>query len=173
MLALLVRLRGLKAEYPALRVVAIETPFGDTPGAKEVAVAKGVEAATKHGTADVLLVLTGNVHAMKHSPLAYPTAVSLLPPADVFSLLVTARGGTAWQRTGTGCGAQPIRANDKDETRTFGIYADASAPYTKYGFDGVLALAKPTTASPPADEAAAKMAECSKQFLAQPGASPN
>lgn len=169
MLALLVRMRGLKTEYPSLRVVAIENPWENTAGAKEAAVGKGVEAVVKHGPADGLLVLTGNMHAMKHSPVAYPTAASLLPPADVFSLLVTARGGKSWQMTGIGCGAQPNGIQDKDITRTFGVYADAA--YAKYGFDGVFALGKSTTASPPADEAAAEMAECRKQFLAQPGAS--
>jgi hypothetical protein len=171
MLALLVRLRGLKTEYPSLRVVAIENPWENTPGAKDAAVAKGVEAVVKHGPADVLLVLTGNLHSMKHSPVAYPTAASLLPPVDVFSLLVTARGGKSWQMTGIGCGAQPNATQDKDSTRTFGVYADAS--YGKYGFDGVFALGKPTTASTPADETAAGVAECRKQFLAQAGASPN
>lgn len=171
MLALLIRLRGLKTEYSSLRVVAIENPWENTSGAKEAAVGKGVESVVKHGPADVLLVLTGNMHAMKHSPVAYPTAASLLPPGDVFSLLVTARGGKSWQMTGIGCGAQPNGTQDKDRTRTFGVYADAS--YAKYGFDGVLALGKPTTASPPADEAASGMAECRKQFLAQPGSPPN
>lgn len=166
MLDLLVRLRGLRAEYPSLRVVAIENPWQNAPGAKDVAVANGVKALVKRGPADVLLVLTGNMHAMKRSPVAYPTAASLLPPAEVFSLLVTARGGQSWQMTGAGCGAQPLGTQDKDSTRNFGVYADTS--YAKYGFDGVLALGKPTTASPPADEAAAAVAECRKQFLAQP-----
>ena len=171
MLALLVRLRELKKEHPSLRVVAIENPWENTPGAKEVAVSDGVKSAIKRGPAEVLLVLTGNGHAMKHSPMAYPTAASLLPPAEVFSLLVTARGGQSWYQTEAGCGAQPGGTRDKDSTRSFGVYPDTS--YTKYGYDGVFSLGEMTTASAPADEAAAAGAECRKQFLAQPGPAHN
>ena len=167
MLALLVQLRELKKEHPSLRVVAVENPWENTPGAKEIAVGDGVKLAMKHSAADVLLVLTGNTHAMKHSPMSYPTAASVLPPTEVFSLLVTARGGQSWQMTGAGCGAQPGGTQDKDGTRSFGVYSDTS--YMKYGYDGVFSLGTATTASAPADEAAAANAECRKQFLAQPG----
>jgi hypothetical protein len=171
MLALLIQLRGTKAEYPSLRVVAIENPWSNESGAKEPAVADAVKAAVKRGPTDVLLVLTGNLHAMKHSPMAYPTSASLLPPAEVFSLLVTAHGGQAWQWNGAGCGAQAQGIQDRDSTRSFGVYIDPA--YAKSGFDGVLALGKPTTASPPADETAAAIADCRKQFLAQPGTAHN
>jgi len=171
MLALLIRLREYKASYPLLRVVAIEKPWENSAAAKETAVAGGVREAEKQGATNVLLVLTGNTHAMKHSPATYPTAASLLPASDVFSLLVTARGGNAWQMTEDGCGAQPNGTVDKVSTRGFGVYADTS--YSKYGFDGVLALGKPTTASSPADQAAVAQAGCRKQFLAGAGSTHN
>jgi hypothetical protein len=167
MLALLAQLRELRRQHPSLRAIAIENPWENTPSAKEVAVSDGVKSAMKRGPEDVLLVLTGNTHAMKHSPMAYPTAASLLPSADVVSLLVTARGGQSWQMTGMGCGAQPGGTRDKDNTRTFGVYPDTS--YMKYGYDGVFSLGTATTASAPADEAAVAGAECRQQFLAQPG----
>jgi hypothetical protein len=166
MLALLVRLRELRKQQPSLRVIGIENPWENAASAKEIAVSDGVKSAMKRGPADALLVLTGNTHAMKHSPMAYPTAASLLPSADVFSLLVIARGGQSWQMTGKGCGAQTGGTRDKDSTRGFGVYSDAS--YTKYGYDGVLSLGAVTTASAPADAAAVASAECRKQFLAQP-----
>jgi len=115
---------------------------------------------------DLVLVLTGNIHAMKHPFAGYKTSAMFLPSEQVLSLLVTDRGGEAWMMTGAGCGVQAHSNPDRDKTRAFGIYADPG--YAKSGFDGVFALGRQVTASSPANAAAAEAAPCRKSFLAQP-----
>ena len=165
MLALLIRLRGLKASYPSLRVVAVEAPWENSPDAKDVALGNEIKRLVSLAPQSVLLVLTGNLHGMKLSPLPYKTSAMYLPPEQVFSLLVVSEGGTAWQSTDKGCGSQPGGTQDKILNRSYGVYADNA--YAKYGVDGVLALGEPTTASPPANMAAAASSQCYKLFQAQ------
>jgi hypothetical protein len=170
MLALLVRLRDLKKQYPALRVAAIDGPsYTQEPGSRDEAIGQSVLALAGSQSNDLVLVLTGNVHAMKHPFSSYKTSAMFLPADQVFSLLVTDRGGEAWMMTNAGCGAQAHSNPDRDKTRTFGIYADPS--YAKSGFDGVFALGRQVTASSPANTAALEASPCRKDFLAQPSSS--
>jgi len=167
MLALLIRLRELKKQYPELRVAAIDGPsYTEEPGSRDEAIGQSVLALAGPQTDDLVLVLTGNVHAMKHPFSSYKTSASFLPPDKVFSLLVTDRGGEAWMINNIGCGAQAHSNPDRDKTRTFGIYTDPA--YNKSGFDGVFALGVQVTASPPANTAALNAAPCRKDFLALP-----
>lgn len=167
MLSLLVRLRELKKQYPDLRVDAIDGPsYTDAPGSRDEAIGKSVLALAGSHPGDLVLVLTGNVHAMKKPFSTYNTSAMYLPADQLYSLLVTDRGGESWKWTDVGCGAQANSNPDRDMTRTFGIYSDPA--YTKSGFDGVFALGKQITASPPANTTAVEASECHKKFLTQP-----
>lgn len=171
MLALLIRLRELKKQYPDLRVAAIDGPaYTGELGSRDEAIGQSVRALGGSQSDDLVLVLTGNVHAMKHPFSSYKTSAVFLPADQVFSLLVTDRGGEAWVMT-KGCGPQPNSNPDRDKARTFGVYTDSA--YAKSGFDGVFALGKQTTASSPANTAAVEAAPCRKDFLAQPSSSPH
>lgn len=65
-----------------------------------------------------------------------------------------------------GCGAFSGGVPDKDKSRSFGIYSDPSL--ARFGVvDGILALGRPTEASPPANTAALAMAPCRKDYLSQ------
>lgn len=170
MLALLVRLRELKKQYPDLRVAAIDGPaFTGELGSRDEAIGQSVRALGGSQSDDLVLVLTGNVHAMKHPFSSYKTSVMFLPADQVFSLVVTDRGGEAWVMSNAGCGAQAYSSPDRDKTRPFGIYADPA--YAKSGFDGVFALGGQLSASSPANTAAVEAAPCRKDFLAQPSSS--
>ncbi len=170
MLALLIKLRELKTQYPKLRVVAIDGPsYTDMPGSRDEAIGRPVLALAGTQPDDLVLALTGNVHAMKHPFSSYKTSAMFLPADQVFSLLVTDRGGEAWMMTDVGCGAQANSKPDRDKTRKFGVYADPA--YAKSGFDGVFALGSQVTASAPANAAVVDAAPCRKDFLAQPSPS--
>jgi hypothetical protein len=166
LLALLVRLRELKKQYPGLRVAAIDGPaYTSELGSRDEAIGQSVRALGDSQPDDLVLVLTGNIHAMKHPFSSYKTSVMFLPADQVFSLFVTDRGGEAWVMTTAGCGPQANSNPDRDKTRTFGVYTDSA--YAKSGVDGVFALGKQATASSPADTSAVEAGPCRKDYLAQ------
>lgn len=170
MLELLLQLRTLKAQYPALRVAAIVDPdaFASSPAADDEAMGHSVLALEGKQPEDLVLVLTGNVHGVKNPILKHQTAAMYLPAAQLFSLQVTGAGGQAWTMNDKGCGASLAGITDKDKSRPFGIYPDPGL--ARFGVvDGILALGKPTTASPPANTAALATASCRQDFLSQPG----
>jgi hypothetical protein len=168
MLSLLIRLRELKKQRPDLRVDAIDGPsYTDAPGSRDEALGKSVLGLAGSHPGDLVLVLTGNVHAMKKTFSSYNTSAMYLPADELYSLLVTDRGGESWNWTDVGCGAQANSNPDRDKTRTLGIYADPA--YSKSGFDGVFAFGKQVTASSPANAAALEAAACHKEFLAHQG----
>lgn len=164
MLKMLLHLRELRTHYPALRVKAIDGPdYGGGPGERDEAMGKSVLALEGSKPNELVLVLTGNVHAMKRALPAYKTSVMFLPADQVFSLLVTDRGGEAWIATDRGCGPQARTNPDRDKTRPFGIYEDPE--YVKSGFDGLFALGRQVTASSPANSTAAEASPCRKDYL--------
>lgn len=170
MLELLLRLRKLKARYPALRVVAIVDPdaFAVSPAADDEAMGHAALALEGKQSADLVLVLTGNTHALKNPLLRYKTAAMSLPAEQLVSLQVTSAGGEAWTMSDKACGASSAGVPDKDKTRLFGIYLDPGL--ARFGVvDGILALGKSTLASPPANTGALATASCRKDFLSQPG----
>jgi hypothetical protein len=170
MLELLVRLRKLKAQYPALRVAAIVDPdaFASSPAADDEAMGHAVLALEGNEPGNLVLVLSGNVHGLKDPILGHKTAAMYLPADQLFSLQVTSAGGQAWMMNNKGCGAFAGGVTDKDKNRPFGIYSDPGL--ARFGsVDGILALGKPTLASPPANTAALTTASCRKDFLSQPG----
>jgi hypothetical protein len=170
MLDLLFQLRKLKAQYAVLRVVAIVDPdaFASSPAADDEAMGHAVLALEDKQSADLVLVLTGNIHGLKNPILKYKTAAMSLPAEQSISLQVTSAGGQAWTMNDKGCGASSGGVPDKDKTRPFGIYLDPAL--ARFGMvDGILALGKPTLASPPANTGALATASCRKDFLSQPG----
>jgi hypothetical protein len=169
MLELLFQLRKLKAQYPVLRVAAIVDPdaFALSPAADDEAMGHAVLALEGKQSADLVLVLTGNIHGLKDPLLKYKTAAMSLPAEQSISLQVTSAGGQAWTMNDKGCGASSGGVPDKDKTRPYGIYLDPGL--ARFGMvDGILALGKPTLASPPANTGALATASCRKDFLSQP-----
>lgn len=170
MLELLFQLRKLKAQYAALRVAAIVDPdaFASSPAADDEAMGHAVLALERTQPEDLVLVLTGNVHSLKDPKLGHKTAAMYLPIDQLFSIQVTSAGGQAWMMNDKGCGAFSGGVPDKDKNRPFGIYPDPSL--AQFGIvDGILALGKPTSASPPANTTELAAASCRKDFLSQPG----
>ncbi len=168
MLELLLQLRKLKAQYPALRVKAIVDPdaFASSPAADDEAMGHALLTLERTQSEDIVLVLTGNVHGLKDPKLGHKTAAMYLAPNQLFSIQVTSAGGQAWIMNDKGCGAFSGGVPDKDKNRPFGIYPDPSL--ARFGVvDGILALGKPTEASPPANTAALAVAACRKDFLSQ------
>jgi hypothetical protein len=170
MLELLLQLRKLKTQYAVLRVVAIVDPdaFASSPTANDEAMGNAVRALESTQPQDLVLVLTGNVHSLKDPKLGHKAAAMYLPTDQLFSIQVTSAGGQAWMMNDKGCGAFSGGVPDKDKSRPFGIYPDASL--ARFGVvDGILALGKPTSASPPANTTALAAAPCRKDFLSQTG----
>lgn len=167
MLALLFELHDLKAEYPSLRVVAAVDPaaFASGPKANDEAMGKAILALGGKQPQDLVLVLTGNVHGLKNAMFGSDSAAMYLPGKEVTTLQVTDAGGQAWTLTPKGCGAARGGIPDKDKTRPFGVYLDPTLARVG-AVDGIVALGKPTTASPPANGAAVAAAPCREAFLA-------
>jgi hypothetical protein len=166
MLDLLVTLRELRKQYPALHVFAMEGPFADAIGARDEAMGEAVLSLKTTRPDDLILVLSGNVHAMLNPIFGYKTSAMYLPPQELLSLEVTDRGGQTWKYTSDGCGAQSDGVADKSRTRPMGIYLDPSlAPVGKV--DGILALGVPLTASPPAAGEVSPVPDCRKTFLSR------
>lgn len=169
MLELLFHLRELKAQYPALRVVAIVDPaaFATSPAANNEAMGHAVLALEGKEPQDLVLVLTGNLHGLKNPIFGSKTAAMYLPSDRLVTLQVTDAGGQAWIENNRGCGASRAGITDKDKNRSFGIYLDAGL--ARFGtVDGILALGKPSTASSPANTAVLATASCREMFLSQP-----
>lgn len=169
MLELLVQLRKLKAQYPALQVAVIVDPdaFASSPTAEDEAMGHSVLALRPTRPDGLVLVLTGNAHSLKDPKLGHKSAAMYLPADQLFSIQVTSAGGHAWMMNDKGCGSFPGGVPDKDKNRAFGIYTDPSL--ARFGVvDGILALGEPTSASPPANTTALATAPCRKDFLSQP-----
>jgi len=113
---------------------------------------------------DLVLILTGNLHAMQARKFGHDLAAMYLPPSEILSLLVTDRGGESWTESTTdGCGPSNGGVPDKDPNRPYGIFLDPSL--ARYGkFDGVLSLGVPLTASAPAAGVPSPAPACRAKF---------
>jgi hypothetical protein len=90
----------------------------------------------------IILVLTGNVHAMQSPQFGYDFATMCLPAKERISLAVTDTGGEAWATFEGACGSSRDGVETKGKATPYGIFFDPSlAPYGKV--DGVLSLAFP------------------------------
>ncbi|MGA7156345.1 MAG: hypothetical protein WBY53_05840 [Acidobacteriaceae bacterium] len=167
MLHLLLRLRELKAEYPALRVVAIVNTSDALTSVPSHDEAMGHAVLSLQGgkPEDIVLVLTGNVHGLKNPIFGYKTAAMYLPAGELVSLQVTDGGGEAWTMGSHGCGVGSETMPDSDKKRAFGVTLDPKLALAGT-VDGILALGRPVTASLPANPDSLATAPCRKQFLA-------
>ncbi|MGB6305954.1 MAG: hypothetical protein WBF45_19555 [Acidobacteriaceae bacterium] len=166
MLKLLLSLRVLRAAHPGLNIFAFETPYklGDRPGKRDEAMGQALLTFGKSRPNDLILILTGNVHAMQSSMFGYDPAAMFIPPTERLSLEVTDTGGESWADSNGGCGPSTGGAEERGRSHPRGIYLDPHlAPYGKV--DGILALGVPLTASEPADGDPDPLPECRKRFL--------
>jgi hypothetical protein len=166
MLRLLVSLRELRKLQPDLKVVAFDAPYtGTAPGARDEALGHALLSLRPTKPNDLVLILTGNLHAMQASKRGYDLAAMYLPPKEILSLEVTDRGGESWSESTTGgCGPWKGGVGDKDAKKPYGIFLDPSlAPFGKV--DGVLSLGVPLTPSAPAAGEPSPIPACRTKFL--------
>jgi hypothetical protein len=165
MLRLLVSLRELHRLHPDLKVVAFDAPYtGTAPGARDEALGHALLSLNPTKPNELVLILTGNIHAMQ-AWKRYDVAAMYLPPKEILSLEVTDRGGESWSEDATGgCGPWKGGVGDKDARKPYGIFLDPSlAPFGKV--DGVLSLGVPLTSSAPAAGEPSPVAACRTKFL--------
>ena len=165
MLRLLLSLRELHKLHPDLKVFAFDAPYtGTAPGARDQAMAHALLSLKPAKPNDLVLILTGNLHAMQASK-RYDLTAMYLPPKEILSLEVTDRGGESWSDdTKGGCGPWKGGVGDRDAKKPYGVFLDPSlAPFGKV--DGVLSLGVPLTASAPAAGEPSALPACRTKFL--------
>lgn len=168
MLRLLVSLRELRRLQPDLKVIAFDAPYtGTSSGARDEALGHALFSLDPAKPNDLVLILTGNLHAMRASKRGYDYAAMYLPPKGVLSLEATDRGGETWSdETEKGCGVLKGGVGDKHANKPYGIFLDPSlAPFGKV--DGVLSLGVPLTASAPAADEPTPLPACRVKFLSE------
>jgi len=127
MVRLLVALHELRREYPGLTVAAFDAPYaGSSPGGRDEAMGHALLALGNAAPKNLILILTGNVHAMQAPIFGYDFAAMFLPSQERLSLEVTDRDGESWTDSNGGCGALTGGVRDKDVTRPRGIFLDPS-----------------------------------------------
>jgi hypothetical protein len=107
MLRLLVSLRELHRFHPDLKVVAFDAPYAGSPvgGSRDEAMGHALLSLNPAKPNDLVLILTGNLHAMQASKRGYDLAAMYLPPKEILSLEVTDWGGETWSDDAHGgCG---------------------------------------------------------------------
>ena len=168
MLRLVVSLRELRRFQPDLRVVAFDAPYtGTAPGARDESLGHALLSLRPAKTNDLVLILTGNLHAMQASKRGYDLAAMYLPPKEILSLEVTDRGGESWSDYAQGgCGPWKGGVGDKGAKKPYGIFLDPGlAPFGKV--DGVLSLGVPLTPSAPAAGEPSPIPACRAKFLSE------
>jgi hypothetical protein len=168
MLRLLVSLRELRRLQPDLKVVAFDAPYAGppAPGPRDEAMGHALLSLRPAKPNDLVLILTGNLHAMQASKRGYDLAAMYLPPKEILSLEVTDRGGESWTLSQEGCGPSKGGVGDKGAPKPYGIFLDPSlAPFGKV--DGVLSLGVPLTSSPPAAGESSPIPACRTKFLSE------
>ena len=146
MLVLVERLRSLKADGLLSRVIAFSASGGSAAQDEEAMSSALLRASTANPGA-LVIVLTGNVHASKQELAevgSYRLMGSFLPPAQTVSLLVTDRGGEAWNCQDGSCGPHTL-ASSAGANREITLIS----PHA--GYDGVLSTGLSVTASKPAN----------------------
>jgi len=167
MLRLLISLRELHRLHPDLKVVAFDAPYtGTAPGARDEAMGHALLSLSPAKPNDLVIILTGNIHAMQASK-RYDLAAMYLPAKEILSLEVTDRGGESWSLDATGgCGPFKGGVGDKNAEKPYGIYLDPGlAPFGKV--DGVLSLGVPLTTSAPAAGEPSPVPACRTTFLSE------
>lgn len=166
MLRLLVSLRELRSLHSDLKVVAFDAPYSGSPagGARDEALGHALLSLHPAKPNDLVLILTGNIHAMQASKRGYDLAAMYLPPKEILSLEVTDWGGETWSESiEEGCGPFKGGVGSKDAKKPYGIFLDPSlAPFGKV--DGILSLGVPLTASAPAAGVPSPAPACRAKF---------
>jgi hypothetical protein len=172
MLRLLLSLRELHSHHRHLKVVAFDAPYTGGAREREKAMSEALLALRPTSPDDLVLILTGNLHAMQATKRGYNLAAMYLPRKETLSLEVTDRGGETWSESlEDGCGPQKGGAEDKDASRPYGIFLDPGlAPFGKV--DGILSLGAALTPSAPAAGEPSAIPECRAKFLSQHQAAP-
>jgi len=174
MLRLLLSLRELRSVHPDLKVVAFDPPYSGSPagGSRDEVMGHALLSLNPTKPNDLVLILTGNIHAMQASKRGYDLAAMYLPPKEILSLEVTDWGGETWSdNTQGGCGPWKGGVGDKDAKKPYGIFLDPGlAPFGKV--DGVLSLGVPLTASAPAAGISSPAPACRAKFLSEHQAVP-
>lgn len=167
MLRLLVSLRELHASHPDLSVFAFDAPYArKTAGSRDAALGAALLSLGKAEPHSLILILTGNAHAMTAPQFKYKTAAMFIPAAERLSLEVTDRGGESWNLMDDGCGTYKGGVGDKGAGRPRGIFLDPRlAPFGRV--DGVLSLGVQLTASSPAAGDVQPVPACRAQYLSQ------
>jgi hypothetical protein len=169
MLRLLVSLRELRRLQPDLKVVAFDAPYAGppAPAARDEALGHALLSLGTANPHDLVLILTGNLHAMQAPQFGYDLAAMYLPPKEILSLEVTDRGGESWTESKAGsCGPSKGGVRDKEAKRPYGIFLDPSlAPFGKV--DGILSLGVPLTSSAPAAGEPSPIPACRTKFLSE------
>ena len=106
MLRLLVSLRELRSLHPDLKVVAFDAPYAGPPAGGHATKRMGHALLSLNPAKpnDLVLILTGNIHAMQASKRGYDLAAMYLPAKEILSLEVTDWGGESWSQSTGGCG---------------------------------------------------------------------
>lgn len=149
-LELLRTLHRFKAEG---RIMTVQTILGrgdGSPADHERKMADGLEAAAARAPNALVVGLMGNFHAMKgqrpgRDGVTYRLAADLLPPDATVSLYVISAGGAAWFCSQSECMARPLKGVPVDKPRGVSLEAPGFD-----GYDGILSIGGPMTASPPA-----------------------
>ncbi|MCU1226729.1 MAG: hypothetical protein JWQ42_4822 [Edaphobacter sp.] len=133
MMRLLLTLRQLREIHSGLEVVAFDAPSeGEIPGARDQAMGHTLLGLGRAKPHSLILVLTGNVHAMQAPQFGYDFAAMYLPARERLSLEVTDTGGGAWVTFDGACGPSKGGVETKGRTVPFGISLDpASLPMAR------------------------------------------
>jgi len=145
MVAMLERLRSLKAQHLVSRVIAFSAS-GESAAQDEEVMASALLRASAHNPDAVVIVLAGNFHVAKKELAevgSYRPMGSFLPPAQTVSLLVTDRGGDAWNCQDGSCGPHTVKSSG-------GVIRGITLVSPHAGYDGVLSTGLAATASKPA-----------------------
>jgi hypothetical protein len=143
MLVLVERSRSRKADGLLSRVIA----SGGSAAQDEEAMSSALLRASTANPGALVIVLTGNVHASKQELAevgSYRLMGSFLPPAETVSLLVTDRGGEAWNCQDGSCGPHTLASSA-------GVNREITLISPHVGYDGVLSTGLSVTASKPAN----------------------
>jgi hypothetical protein len=167
MLRLLLNLRELRKKHKKLVATAFDAPFsGGEAGARDKAMGEALLAIGEAHPKYLVLVLTGNIHAMQSPQFGYNVAAMYLPPGERISLEVTDTGGESWTNSNGACGPSKGGVQTKGKNLPFGIFLDPSlAPYGKV--DGVLSLGAPLTSSAPAAGEPSPPPPCRIKYLSE------
>jgi hypothetical protein len=167
MLDLILSLRDLHQAHPGLSVAAFDVPLAGatTVAEREQGMGRTLLALASAKPDHLILVLTGNLHAVEEPRFGHDMAAMYLPAKKRLSLEVTYRGGQAWWRSPDGCGPMKATASGRELT-PYGIFLKpALAPDGKY--DGILSLSTALTPSSPAAGIPFPLPLCRVKFLAQ------